>query len=107
MGDHISVDPTALHETATAIQDTLAIVPADGLKSLDLSSEQMGHGGLADRFGEFRNRWTTGLGHLRDDGTQIAERLSDAANYFAASEEDRAAANQRAADAANPLGVGP
>lgn len=91
MPDEVSVDLDALERAADGVAGTLEALAARKVNDLDPAVDAFGHERLGQTVRDFCERWQIGVGHLAEDGREIAARLAaSAANYRAA---DQAAAD--------------
>lgn len=97
-GGGYTVNPDALNETATGINNTISDLgklgfsetagTGMGFTGLTLSVLQLGHPGLTSAFRGFTGRWQWGVRSLVQDGNQIAQRLGlNAGAYYQADQK--------------------
>lgn len=87
MGYRFSVDLTALEQAAEGVSDVLGAFGGPGLTALPADTSVTGNSSVANALGDFCSRWEQGVQHLVTEGKQIADRLSYAAQAYAAYED--------------------
>jgi hypothetical protein len=74
--DGFSVDLGALDSASSGITDTLAKLQFKKVSDLDPKKDDIGHGRLADRLGDFCSRWEIGVENLAKDAQTVSSRLN-------------------------------